>query len=191
METEPEITFHNMRSSEAIKADINKRIAKLEKFYGRLIFCRVSIEARSKQHRKGNIYEVHIEMQAPGGHLVVSREPHHLKERSARPTVRTSIIEAFEAAEAQLRAFGKKRNGEVKPHAAPVHGQVSELFPDREYGFILTNEGGRLYFHRNSLMNGDFDKLKRGDAVQFVEGDGDTGPTAVKVWPLKAITAAH
>jgi len=190
METEPEITFHNMRKSEAIKADILKRIAKLEKFYGRLTFCRVSIEARTKQHRKGNIYDVHIEMRAPAGHLAVSRAPHHVKERTAHPTVRRSIVEAFEAAESQLRSFNRKQHGEVKAHAAPVHGQVSELFPDREYGFILTNEGARLYFHRNSLMNGDFEKLKRGDEVHFVEGDGDTGPTAVKVWPAK-VGAAH
>jgi cold shock CspA family protein/ribosome-associated translation inhibitor RaiA len=191
METEPEVTFHNMRTSEAVKADILKRIAKLEKFYGRLTFCRVSIEARTKQHRKGNIYDVHIEMRAPGGHLAVSRAPHHVKERRAHPTIRTSIIEAFDAAEAQLRSFNRKQHGEVKVHAAPVHGQVSELFPDREYGFILTNEGARLYFHRNSLMNGDFDKLQRGDEVHFVEGDGDTGPTAVKVWPVKAMSAAQ
>ena len=191
MEVETEITFHNMRSSDAVKAEILKRIAKLEKFYGRLISCRVSVEARTKQHRTGNVYEVHIEMKAPGGSLVVSREPHHVKERRAHSNVRTSIVEAFNAAEAQLRSFGKKRNGEVKPHAVPVHGRVAELFFDREYGFILTNEGARLYFHRNSVMDGDFERLKRGDAVQFVEGDGDTGPTAVKVWPLKAMSAAQ
>ena len=190
MEVTPDITFHNMRHSETLREDILKRIAKLEKFYGRLIFCRVSIEARTKQHRTGNIYDVHIEMQAPGGYLVVSREPHHAKERHAHPDVLTSIHDAFEAAEAQLRSFGKKRHGEVKAHAAPVQGQISELFTDRDYGFILTNEGARLYFHRNSVMNEDFDKLKRGDAVQFVEGDGDTGPTAVKVWTVKSMSPA-
>ena len=31
-------------------------------------------------------------------------------------------------------------------------------------------------------MNGGLKELKRGDAVQFVEGTGDTGPLAVKVW---------
>jgi ribosome-associated translation inhibitor RaiA len=118
MEVMPEITFHNMRSSQRIRTDILKRVAKLEKFHGRLIFCRVSIEARTKNHRTGNIYEVHIEMQAPGGRLVVSREPHHVKERRAHTDVRASIIEAFEAAEAQLRSFGKKRQGEVKLHMA-------------------------------------------------------------------------
>ncbi|HEY4265288.1 MAG TPA: HPF/RaiA family ribosome-associated protein [Micropepsaceae bacterium] len=114
MEIATEITFHNMRSSEGLRDDILKRIAKLEKFCGRLISCRVSIEARTKNHRTGNIYEVHIEMQAPGNTLVVSREPHHVRERRAHSDVRTSIIEAFAAAESQLRSFGKKKTGEVK-----------------------------------------------------------------------------
>jgi ribosome-associated translation inhibitor RaiA len=127
MEIAHEITFHNMTPSEAIRADILKRIAKLEKFYGRLISCRVSIEARSKQHRTGNIYEIHIEMQAPGGHLVVSREPHHVKERRAHADIRTSIIEAFEAAEAQLQSFVKKRNGGAKSRASgAVEGSLDE-----------------------------------------------------------------
>ncbi len=130
MEVEPEITFHNMQSSDTVKAEILKRIAKLEKFYGRLISCRVSVEARTKQHRTGNIFEVHIEMQAPGGSLVVSREPHHVKERRAHANVRTSIVEAFDAAEAQLRAYGKKRNGEVKTHTLPANEQAAELLPD-------------------------------------------------------------
>jgi len=115
-----EITFHNMAASQSLSADIRKRVAKLEKFYGRLISCRVSIEARSKQHRKGNEYEVHVDMHAPHGHLVVSREPHHLKERHARADVRASVREAFKAAEEKLRAFGDIQHGEVKPHATAV-----------------------------------------------------------------------
>jgi ribosome-associated translation inhibitor RaiA len=118
MEIASEIAFHNMQPSQAIKSEILKRIAKLEKFYGRLVSCRVSIEARTKQHRTGNIYEVHIEMLTPGGRLVVSREPHHVKQRRAHSNVRTSIVEAFEAAEAQLRSFSKKRNDGAKTRPA-------------------------------------------------------------------------
>ncbi len=182
METPLEIVFHNMRPSLAIEQDIRKRVAKLEKFYGRLTSCRVSIEARSKQHRTGNIYEVHIEMQAPGGRLVVSKEPHHVEDKRLRGSIRTSVQDSFKAAEAQLRSFHARQQGMVKPHAAPIQGQVTELFSDRDYGFILTSGGSRLYFHRNSMMNGEFDRLKRGDPVHFVEGVGDTGPTAAKVW---------
>jgi hypothetical protein len=31
------------------------------------------------------------------------------------------------------------------------------------------------------LLSGDFDALKRGDEVYYVEEAGDTGPTAAKV----------
>jgi len=40
-------------------------------------------------------------------------------------------------------------------------------------------------------MNGGFDKLKRGDPVHFVEGMGDTGPTASKVWPAESGNRSH
>src|SRR5260370_33921006 len=105
-----------MAPSQSLAADIRKRVDKLEKFYGRLISCRVSIQARGKQHRKGNVYEVHVEMHAPRGHLVVSREPHHVKERYARPDVRASVRYAFKAAEEPLREFGDIQHGEVKQH---------------------------------------------------------------------------
>ena len=129
MDIASEISFHNIRPSEVLRADILKRIVKLEKFYGRLMFCRVSIEARTKHHRTGNIYEVHIEMKAPGGYLVVSREPHHEKERRAHTDVRASIIEAFEAAESQLRSFAKRRNGQGRLHAA-ARGQGELIAKD-------------------------------------------------------------
>ena len=46
----------------------------------------------------------------------------------------------------------------------------------------MTKEGGLLYFHRNAILTGDFDKLRRGDEVYYVENVGDTGPMATKVW---------
>jgi ribosome-associated translation inhibitor RaiA len=109
-----EITFHNMRSSRTLASVIEKRVAKLEKLYGRLVSCRVSIEARGKHHRTGNVYEIHVEMNAPGGLIVVSREPHHVKERHATTDIRASLHDAFEAAEARLRSFAKKQRGKAR-----------------------------------------------------------------------------
>ena len=45
----------------------------------------------------------------------------------------------------------------------------------------MTKEGGLLYFHRNAVLIGDFDRLRRGDAVSYVEEVGDTGPMATKI----------
>ncbi len=55
--------------------------------------------------------------------------------------------------------------------------------PEKDHGFLMTKEGGLLYFHRNSVLAGDFDALKRGDEVHYVEEMGDTGPLATKVRP--------
>jgi cold shock CspA family protein len=73
----------------------------------------------------------------------------------------------------------------VKVHAEAFAGQVSQLDPNEDHGFILTHKGGQLYFHRNSLIHRDFDRLQVGDKVHFVETDGDTGPTASKVWRVE------
>ena len=48
-------------------------------------------------------------------------------------------------------------------------------------GFLLTKDGTLLYFHRNAMLSGNFDDLRRGHEVYYVEGMGDTGPVASKV----------
>ena len=67
-----EIAFHNMSPSASLEAEIRQRVEKLEKRYGRLIGCRVSVEALHRQHHTGNIYEVHITLSVPGQDFVLS-----------------------------------------------------------------------------------------------------------------------
>jgi cold shock CspA family protein len=61
-------------------------------------------------------------------------------------------------------------------------GTIRRVDRNNGSGFLITNDGKEMYFHRNSLLSGDFEKLKRGDTVQYTEAMGDTGPTANKVW---------
>ncbi len=175
-----EITFHNLQSSEWVETQIREQVQKLEKIYPRMVGCRVSLEAPHK--RSGNICDVHIELKLPGGALVVNREPHRAKERYANPTLGTALRDAFAAAERQLKDYKQRQSGEVKAHEPLFQGQVAQLNLEQDHGFILTNEGTQLYFHRNSLIDADFAKLKRGDAVHYIASDGDTGPIARKVW---------
>ena len=60
-------------------------------------------------------------------------------------------------------------------------GQIVEITPAQDFGFLLTASGGLLYFHRNSVLAGDFDRLEVGDQLHYVEDMGDTGPIATKV----------
>jgi hypothetical protein len=118
-----EITFHNLPSSEWVEQAIREHAAKLEKIYPRLVGCRVSVEALHKQHRTGNVYDVHIELRLPGGECVVSREAHHAKEKYAHPELKQSLRDAFAAAERQLVDYKQRQAGAAKPHDRPPADQ--------------------------------------------------------------------
>lgn len=183
MDAPLEIRFHNLDPSEALEAAIRDRVAKLDRLYPRLTRCLVAVEAPHRQHRKGNQFEVHVDLWVPGGHLAVTKEPHRAEEKYASPDVYKAMRDAFDTAERMLLDYKRQISGDVKVHADFFHGQVSAVHPDRDHGFVLTNTGSQLYFHRNSLMEGALEDLSPGQAVHYVETVGDTGPTAAKVWP--------
>lgn len=181
-----EIAFHNIESSEWAEQQIRERAADLEKLYDRLVSCRVRIDQRAKDLTGTIPPVVHIELGIPGRpDLVVSHEPEHLLRKYQHPDLRKAIHEAFRIAERQLLALKKQRDGRTKVGDHDTEnqflGQVVEITPGQDFGFLMTKEGGLLYFHRNSLLTGNFDDLKRGDDVHYNEDVGDTGPIATKV----------
>jgi cold shock CspA family protein/ribosome-associated translation inhibitor RaiA len=186
MQVPLEIAFHNIESSDWADREIRSRVADLERIYDRLTSCRVRIDQRAKGSAQATPPVVRIEMGIPGRtDLVVSHEPDHLKRKFQRPDLHNAIHEAFRIAERRLLDLKERR---VRKTKQPQHdsenqslGQVSDIDPAGDFGFILTKEGGQLYFHRNSVLNGTFDSLRTGDEVYYVEELGDTGPTASKV----------
>jgi ribosome-associated translation inhibitor RaiA len=184
MDVPVEIVFHNMSSSPTVEAEIRERVEKLDRLYDHLIGCRVSVELLHRRHKTGNLYDVHIDMRVPGNQLAVTREPHRVREKFANPDVGVALRDAFRAAERRLVDFKRKQHGEVKVHEEDglLAAQVSQLNPDEDHGFLLTPTGGQLYFHRNSMVNRDFDRLEVGAKVHYIETVGDTGPIANKVW---------
>ena len=177
-----EIVFHNLEHSAAVEAAIRERFAKLEKRYDRLTHCRVSVEALHRQHRTGNLFQVHVDILVPGAELAVSKQPQKAKERYADPDLYTSIKDAFAAAERQLKRFKRQKREDLQPRAPLFQAQVAELHPEEDWGYLLTSEGALLHFHRNSVMDGSFDRLRMGDLVHYVAAEGETGPTAARVW---------
>ena len=103
MDVPLEIRFHHVASSEAAERLIREQVDKLARLHDRLIGVRVAVELQHQKHRTGNVCDVHIEMSLPGRDLVVSREPHGANDKYARPTLETSLRDAFRAAERQLK----------------------------------------------------------------------------------------
>jgi cold shock CspA family protein/ribosome-associated translation inhibitor RaiA len=179
-----DIAFHNTEPSAAVEADIRQQVDKLAARHAHLVGCRVSIEALHNQHRTGNVFDVHIVLSVPGRDLAVSRAPHHAKDHRARPDIHAALREAFRAAERQLASHkGHLEQNTAAPSGSAVTGQVARITPGDDHAFILNNLGTQLYFHRDSLTRGEFEALKVGDPVHYVEEAGDAGPVATKVWP--------
>ena len=187
MQVPLEIAFHNVESSPQAEEEIRARVADLERLYERLISCRVRVERPAVNPSNTIPPVVHIELGLPGRkHFLVSHEPEHLLRKYKHPDLHHAIVEAFRLAERQLLDIKELRNSRSKKNGQHDSsnqslGQVAEITPEQDFGFLMTKEGGLLYFHRNSLLNGDFDRLERGDEVHYVEDVGDTGPIATKV----------
>lgn len=173
-----QVVFRDMAPSAAIEAKIRERAQELEQYYGEIISCRVVVEQHHRHHHQGSLFHVSIDLKVPGGELVASRDP---GEHHAHEDAYVTIRDAFDAMRRQLEDYARRRRRRVKTHETPPHGSVVELYPSADYGKIETPDGRRVYFHRNSVIDGDFAELKIGTEVRFAEELGELGPQATTV----------
>jgi ribosomal subunit interface protein len=173
-----QITWRNVDQSDAIEASIREHAEKLDQFCDQIMSCRVVIEAPHGHHHKGKLYHIGIDITAPGKEIVVKRDP---AEHAAHEDIYVSIRDAFNAARRQLQDYMRKRRGDVKAHDVPTHARVIRKFPAQDHGFLETPDGREIYFHRNALIDADFDTLHEGTEVYYVEEEGNEGPQAKQV----------
>jgi ribosome-associated translation inhibitor RaiA/cold shock CspA family protein len=187
MQSPLEIAFRNTVSSESAEAAIHEHVERLERIYGRMTTCRVRVDQRNQNENDTIPPVVHIEISVPGHReIVIAHESDHLRRKFQAPDLRNAINEAFRIAERCLSKYKDKVTDHgvaARSHEASneFRGQIAELTPEKDFGYVMTKEGSLLYFHRNSLLTGGFDRLRLGDEVSYVEQVGDTGPTASKV----------
>ncbi|TAK09934.1 MAG: HPF/RaiA family ribosome-associated protein [Candidatus Manganitrophaceae bacterium] len=168
-----QVTVRNVALSEVAEEDIREKAAMLDEYYDRIMSCHVIVDAPHRHRHKGLLYDVRIDLTVPGAELVIRREPNE--------DVYVAIRDAFDAARRQLEDFARRQRGDVKTHEASPYGRVSRLFPEEGYGFLETPDGREIYFHRNSVLHGGFEKLGIGSEVRFAEEEGEKGPQASTV----------
>jgi cold shock CspA family protein len=132
----------------------------------------------------------------PGGELVVKREPSlhssiqqthdqrvvkHLELKAPHGELRQAIDDAFKAMGRRLQDYARRQRRDVKTHEPMPRARVSKLLPAEGYGFLETPGGREIYFHRNSVLDQGFARLKIGTVVNFVEEEGEKGPQASTV----------
>jgi cold shock CspA family protein/ribosome-associated translation inhibitor RaiA len=190
------ISFRNIEPSEAVEARVREEVTKLETFYEGIIRCRVVVELPHKRQTKGGLYHVLIDLTVPGGELVVKHEPslhaslqqvesERTRKRSeahaAHKDIYVVIRDAFKEARRRLQDYAQRERRQTKLHASAPPAHVTKLFPNQGYGFLETSDSREIYFHRNSVLNKGFGRLKVGSVVRFSEEMGEKGPQASTV----------
>jgi cold shock CspA family protein len=191
-----QVTFRNMDASDLVEGWIREEAAKLDTFYPRIMSCRVVVERPNVRRKWGSLYHVRIDLTVPGAEFVVKEQPSlhssiqhidedktvkHLELKAPHKDLRQAIDDAFKAAGRRLQDYARRQRGDVKTHEPAPQARVSKLFREEGYGFLETPGSREIYFHRNSVLEDYFDRLKIGSAVSFTEERGEKGPQASTV----------
>lgn len=180
MQVPIEVNFRNCVPSEQIRAEIEKEARRLDRLFGRITSCKVIVTVPSLlHHRKGELFKIDIHIALPRHKDVIVNKTH--SDVHQHEHISVAIKDAFAAAQRQIEDAVRKMRGDVKQDIAPERGRVAKLIAEENYGFIESPDGREIYFHRNSVLDGAFDRLKVGAEVRFVEENGDKGPQASTV----------
>lgn len=158
-----EIRFHKMETSPAVEARIREKAAALERFSDRVTSCRVTVEQEHRHHHKGNLFRVRLDVGVPGGEIAITRTG---PKDHAHEDVYVAIRDAFDAAVRRLEEHVREHRSRVKSHDVPRHGTVRMVDREGGFGFVDTTEG-EIYFHRNSVVDDQFDALEPGSEVRL------------------------
>jgi cold shock CspA family protein/ribosome-associated translation inhibitor RaiA len=184
-----EISFKGIPNTTQIEELIRSKVAKLERVCGYISSCRVAVEKRQEHQSIGNPYRVRIGMTVPPGHeLVVRREP---SQGDMHDPLEVVLKDAFNTASRRLQKLVDLQHGQRKIHPdQQVAAIVHRLFPEQGYGFLRTvDTQEEIYFHRNSVLHNDFDRLRIGMGVRYTAEAGDKGPQATAVQVVDAAKA--
>ena len=181
MQTPVEIDFQGLQANEQLHACVTRNISTLEQRFGRITACRVVIKGPSERHRKGGAFDVTIQLSLPQGREVdIGRsEKAECDNRLLDPVV--ALNDAFKRARRQLQDHARRMRGHVKNHEGPPTATVTRFDDAAGFGFLETQDGREIYFHKNSILDGGARKVSPGAKVTFYEEMGDKGPQASTV----------
>ncbi|MFP4563654.1 MAG: HPF/RaiA family ribosome-associated protein [Spirochaetia bacterium] len=175
-----ELQFKKIKRIPELEDYIRLRVDKLDHFCDHISSCRIIVDKPQEHLDSGSPYRVRIDVTVPPGHELVSRrEPGN---GEMHEELKTVIADTFNGMERQLKKLNQQQRGEVKEHPQQqVTGIVRKIFPEEGYGIIESIEGRDVYFHRNSVLHGDFERIEIGTGVNFMQELGDEGLQASTV----------
>ncbi len=179
MQVPAEISYQNCEASEDVRSEVARQVQHLEKFSPRITSCHVAVVGSDKRHRHGGAFKVDLRIAIPQHKdIIVNRSHRDVPEHGH---ILVAIRDAFSAAQRQIEDAMRDMQGAVKMHAVEEHGHVTKFLAGEDCGFIETADGREIFFHRDSFLDGAFDRLVVGAEVRFAEEEGEKGAQASTV----------
>lgn len=180
MQVPIEISYRNVAKSDALRTQIDRETQELERICNYITSCRIAMEKPHEHQRTGNPYRVRIDVRVPPNHeLVATHESQHGEMHEPLNAV---VGQTFSAVRRQLQKLVELQRKEVKTHPEQIAAAiVRKLVPEANYGFLKTIEGEEIYFHKNSVLQHQFDRLAVGTQVRYVAELGEKGLQATTV----------
>lgn len=174
-----QVTYRDMEPTPGMEAAIQDKVDHLLRYHDRIQRCHVVVEAPHQSPAQNpKSFRVLFDITVPGKELAVSKDP---QDKPEHRDFYVALKDAYEAAKKQLAVERGKRRGDTKVHDVPPHGIVSKMFPGDEHGFVYMPDGTEVYFHKNAVIEGEWEDLEVGDEVRVVVQDGIEGPQASTV----------
>lgn len=154
---------------------VEDRIRKLAEGHTDLIDVRLT--GRETGHHKQGACELRITADVRGTEIVAAR---------TRDDLGLALDEAMDAFDREIRKLRERRRDRrtERPAAPPEQGLIDAVVPGGDHGFILTDSGERVYFHRNAVKHGlVFEELEEGARVALNLEGGEEGLQATVVFP--------
>jgi ribosome-associated translation inhibitor RaiA len=108
-----QIEFQNTQPTEAVESRIRQELAEFERFYNRLVSCRVEVEA-PEHERRGGLCKVRVDFGLPPEDatawaelrgLAVKQGADHLEIKAKRKDASMAVHAAFNVARRRLKDF--------------------------------------------------------------------------------------
>lgn len=117
------LSLRDMEPSPAVEARVRERAARLERYFDRIIACRVVIESPHHHHHKGQRFRVRVDLALPEGTVIA--DGGRAADDGAHEDVYVAIRDAFDTARRELEDWVRRRRGQVKHHASGRRSPVA------------------------------------------------------------------
>ena len=175
-----QITFKGIDASPALEATSARR--RRASIASSVTSCAATSRSRRPTPpAPGPLFRARVEVFVPRGDVVVTRES---PQDHAHEDPNVAVRDAFDAVVRQLEDHVRQQDQRTTPNPPVLaHGRVARFVAGEDFGFIDTEDGQEVYFHRNSVAGHAFDRLRVGDPVRLSITDGEKGLQASVVHP--------